>query len=162
MVKQMTGGQTMPADDAPQVPLNSHGTVAWPIKIQALTTGAQSHTENADSSDAPLSGGSKGFLARLSLPGGPGPANKEVPHHLILARKAALESGLGAAANPAGEWRGTQLYNVFGVKATASWKGPVTEITTTEYENGEAKVAKFRVYNSYLEALSGLCRAVNA
>ena len=32
----------------------------------------------------------------------------------------------------------------------------VTEITTTEYENGEAKKvkAKFRVYSSYLEALS--------
>ncbi len=32
----------------------------------------------------------------------------------------------------------------------------MTEITTTEYENGEAKKvkAKFRVYGSYLEALS--------
>lgn len=32
----------------------------------------------------------------------------------------------------------------------------MTEITTTEYENGEAKKvkAKFRVYSSYLEALS--------
>lgn len=42
------------------------------------------------------------------------------------------------------------------MKATSSWKGPTTEITTTEYENGAAvKVkAKFRVYSSYLEALS--------
>lgn len=42
------------------------------------------------------------------------------------------------------------------MKANASWKGPTTEITTTEYENGAAvKVkAKFRVYSSYLEALS--------
>ncbi|WP_416259856.1 glucosaminidase domain-containing protein [Escherichia coli] len=47
-------------------------------------------------------------------------------------------------------------YNLFGVKASGNWKGPVTEITTTEYENGEAKKvkAKFRVYSSYLEALS--------
>ncbi|ONF78111.1 flagellar rod assembly protein/muramidase FlgJ [Salmonella enterica subsp. enterica serovar Typhimurium] len=79
MVKQMTSGQTMPADDAPQVPL----------KFSLETVNSYS-------------------------------------------------------------------YNVFGVKATASWKGPVTEITTTEYENGEAKKvkAKFRVYSSYLEALS--------
>ena len=42
------------------------------------------------------------------------------------------------------------------MKANASWKGPTTEITTTEYENGAAvKIkAKFRVYSSYLEALS--------
>jgi flagellar protein FlgJ len=42
------------------------------------------------------------------------------------------------------------------VKASGSWKGPTTEITTTEYENGEAKKvkARFRVYSSYLEALS--------
>lgn len=41
------------------------------------------------------------------------------------------------------------------MKATASWKGPVTEITTTEYENGEAKSeSEIRVYSSYLEALS--------
>ncbi|STE51269.1 Muramidase (flagellum-specific) [Escherichia coli] len=51
---------------------------------------------------------------------------------------------------------GEPSYNLFGVKASGNWKGPVTEITTTEYENGEAKKvkAKFRVYSSYLEALS--------
>ncbi len=51
---------------------------------------------------------------------------------------------------------GEPSYNLFGVKASDNWKGPVTEITTTEYENGEAKKvkAKFRVYSSYLEALS--------
>lgn len=40
-------------------------------------------------------------------------------------------------------------------KPLATGKGQLLEITTTEYENGEAKVkAKFRVYSSYLEALS--------
>ncbi|ENI3959017.1 flagellar assembly peptidoglycan hydrolase FlgJ [Salmonella enterica] len=117
MVKQMTGGQTMPADDAP------------------------------------LSGDSKDFLARLSLPARLASEQSGVPHHLILAQ-AALESGWGQRQIL--RENGEPSYNVFGVKATASWKGPVTEITTTEYENGEAKKvkAKFRVYNSYLEALS--------
>lgn len=117
MVKQMTGGQTMPADDAP------------------------------------LSGDSKDFLARLSLPARLASEQSGVPHHLILAQ-AALESGWGQRQIL--RENGEPSYNVFGVKATASWKGPVTEITTTEYENGEAKKvkAKFRVYSSYLEALS--------
>lgn len=88
-----------------------------------------------DSSDAPLSGDSKDFLARLSLLRG-WPANK--------AGAASSDSGAGGAGVRLGQRQilrenGEPSYNVFGVKATASWKGPVTEITTTEYENGEAK-----------------------
>lgn len=76
-----------------------------------------------------------------------------MPHHLILAQ-AALESGWGQ--RQIRRENGEPSFNIFGVKATSSWKGPTTEITTTEYENGAAvKVkAKFRVYSSYLEALS--------
>lgn len=76
-----------------------------------------------------------------------------MPHHLILAQ-AALESGWGQ--RQIRRENGEPSYNLFGVKASGNWKGPVTEITTTEYENGEAKKvkAKFRVYSSYLEALS--------
>jgi flagellar protein FlgJ len=46
---------------------------------------------------------------------------------------------------------GTPSFNLFGIKAGASWKGKVAEITTTEYVNGVAKktVAKFRAYDSY-------------
>ena len=68
--------------------------------------------------------------------------------------KPALESGWGQ--RQIRRENGEPSYNLFGVKASGNWKGPVTEITTTEYENGEAKKvkAKFRVYSSYLEALS--------
>ncbi len=113
----------------------------------------QQIAQTPDSSDAPLSGDSKDFLARLSLPARLASEQSGVPHHLILAQ-AALESGWGQRQIL--RENGEPSYNVFGVKATASWKGPVTEITTTEYENGEAKKvkAKFRVYSSYLEALS--------
>ena len=46
---------------------------------------------------------------------------------------------------------GTPSFNLFGIKAGASWTGKVAEITTTEYVNGVAKktVAKFRAYDSY-------------
>ena len=70
------------------------------------------------------------------------------------ASQAALESGWGQ--RQIRKENGEPSFNIFGVKANASWKGPTTEITTTEYENGAAvKIkAKFRVYSSYLEALS--------
>ncbi|EGN3960791.1 flagellar assembly peptidoglycan hydrolase FlgJ, partial [Salmonella enterica] len=154
MVKQMTGGQTMPADDAPQVPLKFSLETVNSYQNQALTQLVRKAIpKTPDSSDAPLSGDSKDFLARLSLPARLASEQSGVPHHLILAQ-AALESGWGQRQIL--RENGEPSYNVFGVKATASWKGPVTEITTTEYENGEAKKvkAKFRVYSSYLEALS--------
>ncbi|PBO37246.1 flagellar P-ring protein [Salmonella enterica] len=154
MVKQMTSGQTMPADDAPQVPLKFSLETVNSYQNQALTQLVRKAIpKTPDSSDAPLSGDSKDFLARLSLPARLASEQSGVPHHLILAQ-AALESGWGQRQIL--RENGEPSYNVFGVKATASWKGPVTEITTTEYENGEAKKvkAKFRVYSSYLEALS--------
>ncbi|EHC48970.1 Flagellar protein FlgJ [Salmonella enterica subsp. enterica serovar Give str. S5-487] len=154
MVKQMTSGQTMPADDAPQVPLKFSLETVNSYQNQALTQLVRKAIpKTPESSDAPLSGDSKDFLAQLSLPARLASEQSGVPHHLILAQ-AALESGWGQRQIL--RENGEPSYNVFGVKATASWKGPVTEITTTEYENGEAKKvkAKFRVYSSYLEALS--------
>ncbi|HEB0857139.1 TPA: flagellar assembly peptidoglycan hydrolase FlgJ, partial [Citrobacter freundii] len=106
-----------------------------------------------ESNDEPLSGDSKDFLAQLSLPAKLASQQSGVPHHLILAQ-AALESGWGQ--RQIRRENGEPSFNIFGVKASGSWKGPTTEITTTEYENGEAKKvkARFRVYSSYLEALS--------
>lgn len=100
-----------------------------------------------------LSGGSKDFLAQLSLPARLASQQSGIPHHLILAQ-AALESGWGQ--RQIRRENGDPSFNLFGVKASTNWKGPVTEVTTTEFENGEAKKvkAKFRVYSSYLEALS--------
>ncbi|MGE4387234.1 MAG: flagellar assembly peptidoglycan hydrolase FlgJ, partial [Citrobacter sp.] len=90
---------------------------------------------------------------QLSLPARLASEQSGVPHHLILAQ-AALESGWGQ--RQIRRENGEPSFKLFGVMASGIWKGPVTEITTTEYENGEAKKvkAKFRVYSSYLEALS--------
>lgn len=154
MVKQMTEGQAQPADDAPQVPMKFSLETVTSYQNQALTQLVRKAIPRAtESNDEPLSGDSKDFLAQLSLPAKLASQQSGVPHHLILAQ-AALESGWGQRQILRED--GEPSYNVFGVKATASWKGPVTEITTTEYENGEAKKvkAKFRVYSSYLEALS--------
>jgi peptidoglycan hydrolase FlgJ len=76
-----------------------------------------------------------------------------VPAPLILAQ-AALESGWGKREIRADD--GTQSFNLFGIKADRGWKGPVVEITTTEYVDGEPQKvrAKFRAYASYDEAFA--------
>lgn len=55
---------------------------------------------------------------------------------------------------------GDNSFNLFGIKATSSWKGKVTEVTTTEYVDGVAKkqVAKFRAYDSYQESFQDYAR----
>ncbi|CAI9389186.1 MULTISPECIES: flagellar assembly peptidoglycan hydrolase FlgJ [Citrobacter] len=154
MVKQMTQGQTQPAEDTPQVPMKFPLETVTSYQNQALTQLVRkAMPRTLESNDEPLSGDSKDFLAQLSLPARLASEQSGVPHHLILAQ-AALESGWGQ--RQIRRENGEPSFNLFGVKASGNWKGPVTEITTTEYENGEAKKvkAKFRVYSSYLEALS--------
>jgi flagellar protein FlgJ len=76
-----------------------------------------------------------------------------IPPHFMLAQ-AALESGWGkheirhADSSPS--------YNLFGIKAGASWKGDVIETVTTEYINGmpQKVVERFRAYNSYAEGFN--------
>lgn len=80
-----------------------------------------------------------------------------VPAQLIMAQ-AALESGWGRREIRAED--GKNSYNLFGIKADKSWKGPVVETTTTEYVNGVAQKtqATFRAYGSYEESFSDYAR----
>ncbi len=151
MVKQMTPEQPLPEEPTPAAPMKFPLETVVRYQNQALSQLVQKAVpRNYDDS---LPGDSKAFLAQLSLPAQLASQQSGVPHHLILAQ-AALESGWGQ--RQIRRENGEPSYNLFGVKASGNWKGPVTEITTTEYENGEAKKvkAKFRVYSSYLEALS--------
>ncbi|GHD92151.1 flagellar assembly peptidoglycan hydrolase FlgJ [Pseudocitrobacter faecalis] len=153
MVKQMQA-QKEPSATAGQVPMKFDPQTITRYQNDALTQMVRKALpKTSGGSDAPLSGNSKDFLAKLALPAQVASEQSGIPHHLILAQ-AALESGWGQ--RQIRRENGEPSYNLFGVKASGNWKGPVTEITTTEYENGEAKKvkAKFRVYGSYLEALS--------
>jgi peptidoglycan hydrolase FlgJ len=82
-----------------------------------------------------------------------------VPAAFILGQ-AALESGWGR-----GEIRnadGSASFNLFGIKATAGWRGEVAPASTTEYEDGAAvrKVERFRSYGSYAEAFTDYARLI--
>ncbi|AYN26688.1 MULTISPECIES: flagellar assembly peptidoglycan hydrolase FlgJ [Buttiauxella] len=152
MVEQM-GGNADPSEEAGKVPMKFDMQTVTSFQNQTITQMVRQAIPKAPSNEEPLTGDSKDFLAQLSLPARLASEQSGIPHHLILAQ-AALESGWGQRQILTE--KGEPSFNLFGVKASSSWKGEVTEITTTEYENGEAKKvkAKFRVYSSYLEALS--------
>ena len=80
-----------------------------------------------------------------------------VPAAFILGQ-AALESGWGR-----GEIRhadGRPSHNLFGIKATAAWRGDAATARTTEYEGGQPTrlSARFRSYGSYAEAFTDFAR----
>jgi flagellar protein FlgJ len=58
---------------------------------------------------------------------------------------------------------GTPSFNLFGIKAGASWNGKVAEVTTTEYVNGVAqkRIAKFRAYDSYEASFKDYARMIS-
>lgn len=76
-----------------------------------------------------------------------------IPANFMVAQ-AAHESGWGR--HEIKHRDGSTSFNVFGIKAGPNWKGPVAEVTTTEYVNGQPQKvkAKFRAYASYEEAFT--------
>ncbi len=70
----------------------------------------------------------------------------------ILAQ-AALETGWGKKVPQAAN--GEPSFNLFGIKADASWKGDRVRTETTEFEGGIARKeqAEFRAYGSYVESM---------
>ena len=55
---------------------------------------------------------------------------------------------------------GSPSHNLFGIKAGQDWKGPVAEVTTTEFINGVARkvTARFRAYASAAESFADYAR----
>jgi len=66
-----------------------------------------------------------------------------------LMAQAALESGWGKRDIKLAD--GSTSHNLFGIKANKGWDGPVAQVTTTEYVNGEPtqRVERFRAYASF-------------
>jgi flagellar protein FlgJ len=152
MVKQMSNANAVPSETAGTSPMALDDEVLRTLPNQALEQTLRRAVPKAPSA-APLSLNNGNFVARLSTPARVVSQQSGIPHQLIVAQ-AALESGWGQREIPAAD--GSPSYNLFGIKAGGSWDGPVTEITTTEFEQGAAKKikAKFRVYGSYVEAMA--------
>ncbi|MBV2234789.1 MAG: flagellar assembly peptidoglycan hydrolase FlgJ [Sterolibacterium sp.] len=80
-----------------------------------------------------------------------------IPAHFMVAQ-AALETGWGKAEPRLPD--GSPSHNLFGIKASRDWSGPVVESMTTEVVNGLAQreKARFRVYASHAEAFQDYAR----
>lgn len=99
----------------------------------------------------------KGFLRLHGDAAKAAEAATGIPANFMVAQ-AAHESGWGRHEIKYRD--GSTSHNVFGIKAGAGWNGPVAEVTTTEYVNGEPRKvkAKFRAYGSYEEAFTDYAR----
>jgi len=154
MVKQLSGGETGPTDSTGTVPMALDKNYIQTMPVQAMEQMLRRAMPKVpDRSTAPLGQDSGQFVSRLAIPAQVASQESGIPHQLIVAQ-AALESGWGQREIPGSD--GKQSYNLFGIKASGDWKGPTTSITTTEYIDGVAKKvqANFRVYGSYVEAIS--------
>jgi flagellar protein FlgJ len=128
-VAQGVGTKPVSANPAPVDPLRPDAPVAIPQK--AAASFVQTHQDAAAAAEQ----------------------DTGIPATFMLAQ-AAHETGWGRKEIRNAD--GTTSYNLFGMKAGANWKGPVTEVTTTEYLGGKAhKVTqRFRAYNSYAESFA--------
>ncbi|CNI64065.1 flagellar assembly peptidoglycan hydrolase FlgJ [Yersinia mollaretii] len=153
MVKQLSGS-TSPSETAGTVPMMLDNEVLQTLPAQALAQMVRRAMPTPPAnSGVSLPQGPGNFVARMSIPAQIASQQSGIPHQLIMAQ-AALESGWGQREIPTAD--GKSSFNVFGIKAGSNWDGPVSEITTTEYEQGVATKtkARFRVYGSYVEAVS--------
>jgi flagellar protein FlgJ len=132
-----------------------------------LSPGPYPVTGSANNTAAPLSAkpeatripqqGALGFVQQHGDAAKKAEAATGIPAAFMVSQ-AALETGWGRKEIRHAD--GSPSFNLFGIKAGASWKGPVAEVTTTEYVNGKAQkvVAKFRAYGSYAESFSDYAR----
>lgn len=102
-------------------------------------------------------GGARQFIAEHRRAAQAAEAATGIPADFMLAQ-AALESGWGRRDIRMAD--GSPSYNLFGIKAGPNWKGPVAEVTTTEYLGGRPRKvkARFRAYASAEEAFADYAR----
>lgn len=100
------------------------------------------------------------FVNRMTRPALVASEVSNVHPSLIMAQ-AALETGWGRERIPTRN--GADSHNIFGIKAGDYWEGPTTDVTTTEYVDGQAqkKVERFRVYSSDEEAFCDYARLMS-
>ncbi|OTA17388.1 flagellar rod assembly protein/muramidase FlgJ [Xenorhabdus vietnamensis] len=161
IVKQFSNANNMPSELAGTMPMPLDNEILQTLPKQALAhfmrrtmpENASSSFSNETTKSKPLPMQSAGFVSMLSVPAQLASQQSGIPHLLIIAQ-AALESGWGQREILTTE--GKPSHNLFGIKAGKYWKGPVTNIMTTEYIDGEPKKIQdsFRVYGSYVEAIT--------
>lgn len=144
MVKQLSRSLPGAAVSVPQAPVAGASNKPMTAVPSAYSQGAQQE-----------------FVTRLLPHAMQASRATGIPPQLMLGQ-AALESGWGRREIKNAD--GSNSFNLFGIKAGASWNGKVAEVTTTEYVNGAPvkQVEKFRAYSSYAEAFQDYARMLGS
>jgi flagellar protein FlgJ len=101
-----------------------------------------------------------GFVQRMSAVAAKVEQSSGIPAGFMIGQ-AGHETGWGKHEIRKAD--GSPSFNLFGIKAGASWNGQVATVTTTEYVNGQPQktVAKFRAYDSYEASFRDYARLIN-
>lgn len=164
MVRQLTNNamsQVLQTQEPVQVPLGGLGAVNQYVQQQKNSLQADQllvSTGTIESNSA--SRHVQEFTQKLGPHAELASQSTGIPAKFMLGQ-AALESGWGKKEIKAMD--GSTSHNVFGIKASPSWKGRTVDALTTEYVNGVAfqKVEKFRAYQDYSEAFRDYAKLIS-
>ena len=135
------------------------GALAAPLPGQAA--GAPARTAPAEAGADVARGGGKAqeFVAAYQAAAREAEAVTGIPAAFMIAQ-AAHETGWGRRDIRMAD--GSPSHNLFGIKAGPNWKGPVAEVTTTEYFSGQPRqvVQRFRAYASAQESFADYARLI--
>jgi flagellar protein FlgJ len=151
--------QLMQAGVAPEVA----GKAAAAGAAQADATGGAAGTTvavpTAASGKAFSPAGKQDFIDAIKPAAERAAAQLGVDTETLIAH-AALETGWGRSLPQAAD--GGSSFNLFGIKAGASWQGDVATSRTQEFESGTrvARVADFRAYGSAEECMQDYARVI--
>ncbi|MFN5349288.1 MAG: flagellar assembly peptidoglycan hydrolase FlgJ [Polaromonas sp.] len=146
LAMQMGGASSSPSRAAPQAILTAPQRQVGPAQAQAETT--------------QWAVGAAPFVQRHQQAAEQVARSSGIPAGFMLGQ-AGHETGWGRAEIMKTD--GTRSHNLFGIKADPNWKGPVAEITTTEFIDGQPRklVARFRAYESYEASFRDYARLIN-
>jgi flagellar protein FlgJ len=156
--KRMSGNPGGLADViARQLERQMGGSAPAPMTLKPFSTSAVSPAGAAGAPEGSSQIRQADFVQRHTEAARAAEADTGIPASFMVAQ-AAHESGWGRREIKNAD--GSTSFNVFGIKAGAGWKGPVAEVTTTEYEGGVARkvTAKFRADSSYEESFRDYAR----
>lgn len=162
MVRQLSNNamsQALQPNEAPPVPLGGMGGVSQYLQQQRNGV-RDSQLLNSPPPDATsASANVQEFSKKLGPHAELASQTSGLPAKFMLGQ-AALESGWGKKEIKSLD--GSSSHNVFGIKATSSWKGRTVDALTTEYVNGVAsqRVEKFKAYENYGEAFKDYAKLI--
>ena len=164
LMRQLSSATTLGAEEATASPRSSSMAAALAAFRQqqaagASETGAAAGTSLSDKANASQAPHVRAFQEKLGVHAEEASRATGIPAKFMLGQ-AALETGWGKREIISRD--GTSSHNLFGIKASADWKGKVTEAVTTEYVNGKAqrKVEKFRAYDSYADSFKDYAQLI--